>query len=101
LEERAQVSGDSWWARCDESRCPLMMPAMFVGWIGILVVTFRELTVSLSLVTPSSQVIFAAIWDFWENGSVSKLSAFTVGLSVIVLGLILSRMSHRYGYWAL
>jgi iron(III) transport system permease protein len=79
---------------------PLMMPALFAGWIGIFMVTFRELTVSLLLVTPGSQVIPVTIWDLWENGSVSELSAFTVVLSfaLIALGFILRHLSQRYGY---
>jgi iron(III) transport system permease protein len=100
LEESAQVSGASWWTTMRKIVLPLMMPAMFAGWIAIFMVTFRELTVSLLLVTPSSQVIPVTIWDLWENGSVTELSAFTVVLSValIALGLLLRRLSQRYGY---
>ena len=100
LEESAQVSGASWWTTMKRVVLPLMMPAMFAGWIGIFMVTFRELTVSLLLVTPSSQVIPVTIWDLWENGSVTELSAFTVALSagLIALGLVLRRLSLRYGY---
>jgi iron(III) transport system permease protein len=100
LEESAQVSGASWWTTMKKVILPLMMPAMFAGWIGIFMVTFRELTVSLLLVTPSSQVIPVTIWDLWENGSVTELSAFTIVLSagLIALGLILRRLSLRYGY---
>jgi iron(III) transport system permease protein len=100
LEESAQVSGAAWWTTMRRIVLPLMMPALFAGWIGIFMVTFRELTVSLLLVTPSSQVIPVTIWDLWENGSVSELSAFTVALSIalIALGLVLRRMSQRYGY---
>jgi iron(III) transport system permease protein len=100
LEESAQVSGASWWTSMRKVVLPLMMPAMFAGWIAIFMVTFRELTVSLLLVTPSSQVIPVTIWDLWENGSVTELSAFTVVLSValIALGLVLRRLSQRYGY---
>ena len=100
LEESAEVSGASWWTTIRKIVLPLMLPALFAGWIGIFMVTFRELTVSLLLVTPSSQVIPVTIWDLWENGSVSELSAFTVALSLalIVLGLVLRRLSQRYGY---
>lgn len=100
LEESAQVSGASWWTTMRKVVLPLMMPAMFAGWIAIFMVTFRELTVSLLLVTPSSQVIPVTIWDLWENGSVTELSAFTVVLSfgLIALGLVLRRLSQRYGY---
>jgi len=100
LEESAQVSGASWWTTMKKVVLPLMMPAMFAGWIGIFMVTFRELTVSLLLVTPSSQVIPVTIWDLWENGSVTELAAFTIALSagLIALGLVLRRLSLRYGY---
>jgi iron(III) transport system permease protein len=100
LEESAQVSGASWWTTMRRIILPLMMPAMFAGWIAIFMVTFRELTVSLLLVTPSSPVIPVTIWDLWENGSITELAAFTIALSaaLIALGLVLRRMSQRYGY---
>jgi iron(III) transport system permease protein len=100
LEESAQVNGASWWTTMRRIVLPLMMPAMFAGWIAIFMVTFRELTVSLLLVTPSSPVIPVTIWDLWENGSITELAAFTIVLSaaLIALGLILRRLSQRYGY---
>jgi iron(III) transport system permease protein len=100
LEESAHVSGASWWTTMRRIILPLMMPAMFAGWIAIFMVTFRELTVSLLLVTPSSPVIPVTIWDLWENGSITELAAFTIVLSgaLIALGFVLRRMSQRYGY---
>jgi iron(III) transport system permease protein len=100
LEESAQVNGASWWTTMRRIILPLMMPAMFAGWIAIFMVTFRELTVSLLLVTPSSPVIPVTIWDLWENGSITELAAFTVVLSAALIGLgfILRRLSQRYGY---
>ena len=100
LEESAQMSGASWPTTMRAIIMPLMVSALFAGWLSIFLITIRELTVALLLYSPGSQVIAVTIWNLWENGSVPELSAFSVVLSIvlIVFALVFRRISQRYGY---
>jgi len=57
LEESATASGASWGQVVRNIIAPLMMPALFAAWIYIFLVTVRELSVSLLLYSPGSEVI--------------------------------------------
>ena len=77
---------------------PLMMPALFAGWIYIFLITIRELSVALLLYSPGSQVIAVIIWELWENGNVSTLAAFSLGVTAgtVVLAVLFHRLTRRY-----
>jgi iron(III) transport system permease protein len=99
LEECAATSGATWSEVACNIIIPLMMPALFAGWIYIFLVTIRELSVSLLLYSPGSEVIAVVMWELWENGAVGTLSAYALGISAataLIAGL-LYRLSGRYG----
>ena len=99
LEESATASGATWGQVARNIIVPLMMPALFAGWIYIFLVTVRELSVSLLLYSPGSEVIAVVMWELWENGAVGTLSAYALGISAatVLLAALLYRMSRRYG----
>ena len=81
LEESATTSGASWGQAARNIIVPLMMPALFAGWIFIFLITIRELSVALLLYSPGSEVISVVIWEMWENGAVGTLSAYALGIT--------------------
>lgn len=89
LEESAQMSGASWWQTFVKVVLPLLKPGLLGGWIYIVVVSIRELSSSILLYSKGSEVISIVIWELWENGMYTPLSAlgvmFIVGLVVLVL----------------
>ena len=99
LEESATTSGASWGQVARNIMGPLMMPALFAGWIYIFLITIRELSVALLLYSPGSEVISVVIWELWDNGAVGTLSAFALGISVgtVLLASLFYRLSRRHG----
>ena len=99
LEESATTSGASWGQVARKIMVPLMMPALFAGWIYIFLITIRELSVALLLYSPGSEVISVVIWELWENGHVGTLSAFALGISVgtVLLASVFYKLSRRHG----
>ena len=99
LEESATTSGASWGNVARKIMIPLMMPALFAGWIYIFLITIRELSVALLLYSPGSEVISVVIWELWENGAVGTLSAFALGISVgtVLIASLFYKLSRRHG----
>ena len=99
LEESATTAGASWGNVVRKIMIPLMMPALFAGWIYIFLITIRELSVALLLYSPGSEVISVVIWELWENGAVGTLSAFALGISVgtVLLASLFYKLSRRHG----
>jgi iron(III) transport system permease protein len=99
LEESAEMSGAPWSIVFRRIVLPLMMPSIFAGWIYIFLLSVRELTMALLLYSPGSQVISVTIFKMWDFGTLGELSAFSVSVSVLLVGLalIFHRLSRRYG----
>ena len=73
---------------------------MLSGWVYIFVLTFRELSSIIFLVTPHNEVIAAILWDLFVNGSVELLAATSIILtaflwSVILIGSRLFKLRFR------
>lgn len=102
LEESAQLSGASWLATFRRVVLPLMLPALFAGWIFIFLISIRELSVAALLYTPRSPVIATAMLDLWRNGSVNQATAFGTIVAVISItfAIVTYRVSRRFGLQA-
>jgi iron(III) transport system permease protein len=89
LEESAQMSGASWGTAFRRIILPLLKPGLVAGWIYIVIVSIRELSSSILLYSPDTEVLSILIWELWENGQYVELSAlgvmFILGLFVLVL----------------
>jgi iron(III) transport system permease protein len=46
----------------------------------VVIVSVRELSSSILLYSPGSEVVSILIWEFWQNGQYVELSAFGVML---------------------
>jgi iron(III) transport system permease protein len=99
LEESAQVSGASWWQTFRRVLLPLLTPGLLAGWIYILVVSFRELSSSILLYSPGNEVLSILIFEQYENGQFTVLSALGVVmvLTLVVLVVIAYRLGARIG----
>jgi iron(III) transport system permease protein len=89
LEESAAMSGASWLTTFWRVILPLLKPGLLAGWIYVVIVSIRELSSSILLYSPGSEVVSILIWELWENGQYVELSALGVmliiGLFVLVL----------------
>ncbi len=89
LEESAAMSGASWGTTFWRVILPLLKPGLVAGWIYIVIVSIRELSSSILLYSPGTEVVSIVIWELWENGQYVELSAlgvlFIVGLFILVM----------------
>jgi len=99
LEESAYTSGASWFSTFRKILIPLMIPALFGGWIWIFLVSFRELSLSIMLSGPTTPVVAVSIFELWENGQVTEVGAFGMMLSIllILLSFGFEKFITRYG----
>jgi len=95
LEESAAVSGATWWQTNRRILFPLMIPGLFAGWIYIVIVSIRELSSSLLLYSPGSEVLSIVIWLFNEKGELTTVSA--IGVVLVLFLLIVVTIAYRVG----
>ena len=99
LEESAAMSGASWITTFRRVILPLLKPGLLAGWIYVMIVSIRELSTSILLYSPDTQVISITIWELWENGQYVELSALGVMFitALFILVLIAQWLGRRYG----
>jgi iron(III) transport system permease protein len=95
LEESAQVSGASWWQTFRKVLLPLLAPGLMAGWIYILVVSFRELSSSILLYSPGNEVLSILIFEQYENGEFTVLSA--LGVVMVLALVVLVTLAYKVG----
>ena len=89
LEESAAMSGASWGMTFRRVVLPLLKPGLLAGWIYVLIVSIRELSSSILLYSPGSEVVSVMIWELWQNGQAVELSALGVMLIVLLFALVM------------
>jgi iron(III) transport system permease protein len=99
LEESAAMSGASWGMTFWRVVLPLLKPGLVAGWIYVVIVSIRELSSSILLYSPGSEVLSVMIWEYWQNGQYVELSALGVMLivSLLCLALLERLASRRFG----
>jgi iron(III) transport system permease protein len=99
LEESASMSGAGWGQAFWTIVLPLLKPGLVAGWIYIVVVSIRELSSSILLYSPGSEVVSVIVWELWQNGQYVELSAFGVMLIsfLFVFTLLAQAAGRRYG----
>lgn len=100
LEESSAITGAEWTYTVRRIILPLLRPALLSAWVYVFVLTFRELSSIIFLVTPNNQVIAAILWDLFVNGSVELLAATSMILTlflwlVVILGTIIFKVRFR------
>ena len=78
---------------------PLITPSFLGGWIFIFLLSAKELSMSVLLVSPQTPVVSVAIFELWENAQVGELAAFGVIWSVILVSIavVYYVIARRYG----
>jgi iron(III) transport system permease protein len=99
LEESAQMSGASWWTTFRRIILPLLKPGLVAGWIYVMIVSIRELSSSILLYSPGTEVVSIVIWELWENGQYVELSALGVLfiLALFVMVMVAQWMGRKFG----
>lgn len=100
LEEASMVSGATWFQTFGKIFLPLVMPGFVAGWIYIAVVSLRELSTSILLYSQQSIVLSILVFDLWESGLYSSVSALGVlmVLFLMVVAWIARSIGARIGY---
>ncbi len=99
LEESAAMSGASWFTTFRRIIIPLLKPGLVAGWIYIMIVSIRELSSSILLYSPGTEVVSIVIWELWENGQYVELSALGVLfiLALFVLVMVAQWLGKKFG----
>lgn len=99
LEEAAYASGASWLNAMRRITMPLLTPSFLGGWIFIFLLSAKELSMSILLVSPQTPVVSVAIYELWENGQVGELAAFGVIWTAILVSIAVAYylFARRYG----
>jgi iron(III) transport system permease protein len=82
------MSGASWGKTFVRIILPLLKPGLLAGWIYVAIVSVRELSSSILLYSPGTEVVAIVIWELWENGQYVELSALGVLLIVFLFVLV-------------
>jgi len=91
LEEAGRVAGASAPRVLRKIVLPLIAVGVLNSWIWIGMLSYREVTMSLTLLTRHNVVISTVVWQFWGSGWVSQVSALGVMLilfAAIVVGAV-------------
>jgi iron(III) transport system permease protein len=99
LEESAAMSGASWSMAFRRVVLPLLQPGLLAGFIYVMIVSIRELSSSILLYSPGTEVVSIMIWELWQNGQYVELSALGVMLMIALLCLVMlaQLFSRRFG----
>ncbi|MDS1138853.1 iron ABC transporter permease [Pusillimonas sp. SM2304] len=89
LEESSLVSGASPLTTMRRIIVPLIIPGVVSGWILMATMFIRELTVSVVLSRPGTEVLAVQILSFADDGLWGKLSALGIIMIIISTGLVL------------
>jgi iron(III) transport system permease protein len=99
LEEAAYTAGASWSNCMRRIVLPLMTPSFLGGWVFIFLLSAKELSMSVLLVSPQTPVVSVAIFELWENAQVGELAAFGVIWTAILVSVAVCyyAFARRYG----
>jgi iron(III) transport system permease protein len=101
LEEAGKVSGASTPTVLGRIVLPLIGAGIFNSWIWISMLSYREVTMALTLGTRKNVVISTIVWQFWGNGWVPQVAALGVVLVLFALVVVggLKIAFGRLGDW--
>lgn len=95
LEESSRVCGAGPLYTLRRILIPLLTPGLVSGWILMATMFLRELTVSVVLSRPGTEVLSVQILRFAEDGLWGKLSA--LGIVMILISTVLVILASKIG----
>ena len=93
------MSGASWFTTFRRIILPLLKPGLVAGFIYVMIVSIRELSSSILLYSPGTEVVSIVIWELWENGQYVELSALGVMFifALFILVMVAQWVGRRFG----
>jgi iron(III) transport system permease protein len=88
LEESARILGASWFKSILKITIPLLKLSLVSGWMLVFITSFRELSASILLYSPNSEVIAVTIITLFEEGEFEALAALSIIILMITLVFI-------------
>jgi iron(III) transport system permease protein len=89
LEESSHVCGAGAFTTMRRVVIPLLIPGIVSGWILMATMFVRELTLSVVLSRPGTEVLAVQIFRFAEDGLWGQLSALGIMMIIISTALVL------------
>ena len=86
IEECSRVHGAGWWQTLFRILVALAWPAFAVGWVLIFFGIMRELSASILLYAPNTEVLSVVMLKMWTGGKPEEVSV--IGLYMLVLVLL-------------
>ena len=106
IEECSRVHGAGWWQTLGRILIALAWPAFAVGWVLIFFGIMRELSASILLYVPDTEVMSVVMLKMWLGGKPEEVSV--LGLIMLVLVLLpccgaaaLHRLAHQALLWTI
>jgi iron(III) transport system permease protein len=88
LEEAARVAGARWRRVMRTVTIPLLRNGITATWALLFMVSVREISASIFLSGPDSQVLGPAILNFWDSGGLPRVSALAIAQAAIILVML-------------
>jgi iron(III) transport system permease protein len=100
LEEAARTSGAGTSTVLGRVVLPLALPSLAALWIYVVLISVRELSMSVLLSGAQTPVVSLAILELWQSGQITVVAAFSCMLVVVLtaLALVFLRLTRRYGF---
>jgi iron(III) transport system permease protein len=103
LEECSRVHGAGFWTTFRRILLSLSWPSFAVGWIFLFFIILRELSASILLYGPGSEVLSVVVMRLWSEGKAEEVSviALVMLLFVFAFRFLESRIvrTHEVGSW--
>ena len=102
LEEAAEISSPSWLRNFTFILLPLIIPSLLVGWIYVLTLSLKVLSLPILLSHVGTEVLPVVIFSLYESGEYPQLCAMGVILIVGIafIGAVAKLLSLRFGVHA-
>ncbi|MFQ5849952.1 MAG: ABC transporter permease [Candidatus Binatia bacterium] len=95
LEEAAWASGAGFWTTLRCIWVPLLTPALINGFLFVLILSFKVMSIAMLLRGPDSTVLSVHLWHLWDSGYPGTAAALAVALVGVVATL--SMLARRLG----
>lgn len=103
LEECSRVHGAGFWTTFRRILLSLSWPSFAVGWIFLFFIILRELSASILLYGPGSEVLSVVVMRLWSEGKAEEVSvvALIMLLFVFVFRFLEGRIvkTHEVNSW--
>lgn len=96
LEEVGKVSGASALTILRVIIVPLVRPAVLNAWLWIMLLSYREVTMALTLQGPGNMVVSTLVWQTWINGWVPQVGALGV-IIILVMAVFVTAFRVLFG----